>query len=313
MSYDVIGVACILFLVVELMDLNEETVQRAWFHYRHGIAFLRADRGYLNIRGIFRQMHVSSSFFFEHFGLPPYDESVLPRPEGPFRNLVDVEEALDGLASRSFKVARALGEERPSKSSHGISDEALLQKEVLDLDLDTWYSTFQSFKPPRIHNNLPYLALEARYVICKIWTDPDNYEDPHDSTQGKSNLASAMDFVNAKDPPSVLKAMLASGQNLQVRLAALSMLDAKLKYGAHCGEDAEKWENIFVTCKQEIENEHGLKLGRRWAEVDQLENLTGIMLGQKFLDNVYVRTHFLYPWVLQVLNIVDRVGQADTS
>ncbi|KAJ5107842.1 C6 zinc finger domain-containing protein [Penicillium angulare] len=297
-NLDTVVITCILFISIELLRGN---LKGAWMHYRHGREVLASYDAPQQLLCIFRQLNTFALFFFDVSGLSPLNKAGFPPPGGPFTNITQAQESLDFLLYRSMKIAFDLGK----GISTGYVRRGVSRRRKLRDDLKTWSHAVSSLKQDSTHNEALYQALEARSLVCEIWTDPALYEyQEHYSKPEESNVGSIGEFLSSTRIPTVLNFMLMESQNMRLQLAALALLRAKY----YASEMARDCKTLYDTARKTIEDDYDIKLGSEWNEASELNNLMGIREGAP--QTKFKGAQFRCPWVFVVLDVCDRVGQS---
>ncbi|KAJ5281022.1 C6 zinc finger domain-containing protein [Penicillium angulare] len=200
-----------------------------------------------------------------------------------------------------MKIAFDLGK----GASTGYVRRGVSRRRKLRDDLKTWSSTVSSLKRDSTQNEALYQALEARSLVCGIWTDPALYDyQEHYSKPGESNVGNIGDFFSSTQVPTVLNFMLKESQNLKLQLAALALLRAK----CYASKMAGDCKTFYDTAKKAIEDDYDIALSSGWNEANELDNLMGIR--KEAPQTNFKGAQFRCPWVFVVLDVCDRVGQS---
>ncbi|KAJ5108872.1 hypothetical protein N7456_005547 [Penicillium angulare] len=314
-NLDTVVIACILFMSIEFLRGN---VAGALLHHRHGKKILGSYNSDPQLLGIFRQLNVFFLFFSEFSDLSTLSVVGGPPVAGPFHHIGQAREALDWLTYRSMKVAFTIDQGTSGDCPPSILSSFQTSKHSLDQELYGWLNAFTALQASTApEQEVAYRLLEARWLICRIWSDTGLFQSPvhnaHDgSFQRIMDLVSVVSGVESKDSaefimgfgfPSILHFMVMRSRNLDFRLAALDMFRGKC-----CCSSEVFWDSkmLYLTAKKAIEEEHGIILESDWAE----ESESGRLIGSKnFRQPMFSRAQFLCPWVVVVMDVCDRIQQ----
>ncbi|KAJ5533589.1 C6 zinc finger domain-containing protein [Penicillium frequentans] len=310
---DTAVVASILFMSIELL---RGCPTEAMIHYKHGRRILASYKASPVLLNIFRYFNVFALYLSDSSGLPPLSLADLLSPP-PFVTLIQAQETLDWLTYRSMKVAFALDQSAANPSDHEAYLQAHLMKSSLDTDLDAWSHDAGLFtSPDSVQGTTTYQMLRVRWLVCKIWTDVDLYENATDLIdgmfQGTSNITFGVagvnssklgDFLSSSEISPILYFMLMKCSNLQTRLAALALFRKK------CRSVEISWDHkmLYLEAKSSIENDHGVLIDFEWKEAEELENLIG---DKNFNSPMCSGFQFMCPWPIVLVDVCERVHQS---
>lgn len=306
---DTAVIASILFMSIELL---RGCPTEAMIHYKHGRVILASYNASPVLLNIFRHFNVFALYLSDSLGLPLLSLADLLSPP-PFVTLIQAHETLDWLTYRSMKVASALDQSAADPSDQEAFLQAQLMKSSLDTDLDAWShdaGLFASHGP--VQGTTTYQMLQVRWLICKIWTDVDLYENVTDGVfQGTSNITFGVpgvntsklgEFLSSSEISPVLYFMLMKCKNLQIRLAALALFRKKCR----SAEVVWDYKMLYLQAKSSIENDHGVLIDLEWKEAEELDNLIGVRNSNSPMCSGF---QFMCPWPVVLMDVCERVHQ----
>lgn len=289
-SNDTILLICVLFIAIEFLRGN---VEAASTHIRNGISLLNSV-GSANEDLVFALLHLAIFPYYFAMGpassleIPLYlDRSRFPRI---FPSSCHAQAWLDLLALRTVRLVRQAKERRAGVTAAVPLEEITEAAQVLDGDLDAWWSTFCTSRA-EMQGDLEVMArlLEARFLHAKMRVGTNLDQDEHiwaiQESKFRRFVTVCQEVRNAWLSDSGKSRTFAFGMGFcpllfrtvhkcrvpELRLAALSLMDEL------CWARETVWDRTMLRAlgKKIIEVEHGVELTpetmKAWREVDVKE------------------------------------------
>ncbi|KAJ5809186.1 C6 zinc finger domain-containing protein [Penicillium pulvis] len=306
-------IASILFMSIELL---RGCPTEAMIHYKHGRRILASYNASPVLLNIFHHLNVFALYLSDSLRLPLLSLADLSPPP-PFVTLIQAQETLDWLTYRSMKVAFALDQSAADPLDQEAFLQAQLMKSALDTDLDAWsHDAGLLTSSDSVQGTTTYQMLQVRWLVCKIWTDADLYENATDITDEMFRFSSNItfgvpgvntsklgEFLSSTEISPILYYMLMKCNKLQIRLAALALFRKK------CRSRDISWDYkmLYLEAKRAIEKDHGVLIDLEWKEAEELENLIGVRDPNSPICRGF---QFMCPWPIVLMDVCERVHQS---
>ncbi|KAI9147520.1 putative lipid transporter atnI [Paramyrothecium foliicola] len=259
----------VLFICIELLRGNSAA---AISHLAHGVNLLigsKQDERALS--AIYQHLSILP-FFFSDGPMPPLP--VLPcKSHKSFDNIYEAQVAMDWLCSRTIRLIRAADHYRLGAAPTPVPELLLEEQQQLLSDMDSYNTTAGIFWSDRQDEDINYLLVKIKGIICQIWAsncfahDETIYDDYFASFNEIIRLAeraraaqdrsekrrSGFTFQMGFSP--LLHFVVLKCRRLDLRLAALA-LQEQMSYSREVLWDAAILSAIG---KRVIEIEHGIE------------------------------------------------------
>ena len=273
---DTVLTISILFICIEFLRGNVDAAIR---HCRHGIQISNSFHPDSDVQAIFQHLSIFPFFFgASPSEFPPLVHHNSPPSRFPSQTESDMRQHLDSIMSQAVKLVTTTVPYRLGiAGTESASLPLILEQQLLDQQLDEWYSSFQDFRGKRV-SKAPCdsfcRSMEVRWLVCKIWnnicfgqteTVTDAYKDEFERIIELSQQEAAYRKLVSKSPAKFLFTMgfapllhfvAIKCRYLPLRLAALSLTKAL------SGPRESMWDTniLYATGTRIVEYEHGLTL-----------------------------------------------------
>lgn len=308
-NLDVVVIACMQFICIEFLRGNPSG---ALVHYQYGKNLLLTYNPNAALIDIFRRLNFFI-FFFSNFTGASQSEYDCPPPSGPFESVEQAQETLGWLTYRTMKVAAGITK-RPNDIYNPESpSSAFSQWKSLNKDFEDWSNAVARLKnkDPLSVQMDTYKLLEARWLVCKIWTR--NGSSPNGALGSEKEFKRIVEIAcnvsGGKDGPekspfgfpALLYFVLMQSRTLELRLVALSIFED------NCLSDNMLWdaELLYQSAKKAIEEDHNISLD---AQLDRRDD-SGGPVPIKRPGQILQTQQTLCSWVVVVMDACSDLRQ----
>lgn len=274
---DIILLVCVIFTSIEVFQGNNAAAMN---HCKHAIRILNSTKfnSSSELAPIFRHLSIFPFFFGGGIDTWPLPHDNFRQEEDYTKRLTKAQGSLNCLLSRTGRLVRASGQFRLGVAPQcSPPPHAVNERERLDVGLDAWYKAnedFQAKENSSPANEVKYLVLEMRWLVCKIWvntcldqqeTSFDAYWDQFRRIVDFAARANTCDRVPSTEALQstfqvglcpLLYFVITKCRDVSLRLEALSLLKSL------SSESESLWDSATMCAigRRTIEIEHGVQL-----------------------------------------------------